>query len=158
MCIRDRHRYAGIQSVNVPIGHITGHRTAAAGIHLAQLGHLPDHTGIIHDPPDHGHHFGGGVRRAGFAPGPGIFAKTDAVIDPGAVALLIDLREVGVIGCGHVGREAVSYTHLVETIITTAWTVIAALIAWWKNNSFTQAALEGDKLMHALKDEEFLDR
>ena len=46
----------------------------------------------------------------------------------------------------------------VETIITTAWTVIAALIAWWKNNSFTQAALEGDKLMHALKDEEFLDR
>ena len=45
----------------------------------------------------------------------------------------------------------------VETIITTAWTVIAALIAWWKNNSFTQAALEGDKLMHTLKDEEFLD-
>ena len=46
----------------------------------------------------------------------------------------------------------------VETIITTAWTVIAALIAWWKNNSFAQAALEGDKLMHTLKDEEFLDR
>ena len=46
----------------------------------------------------------------------------------------------------------------VETIITTAWTVIAALIAWWKNNSFTLAALEGDKLMHTLKDEEFLDR
>ena len=46
----------------------------------------------------------------------------------------------------------------VETIITTAWTVIAALIAWWKNNSCTQAALEGDKLMHTLKDEEFLDR
>ena len=46
----------------------------------------------------------------------------------------------------------------VETIITTAWTVLAALIAWWKNNSFTQAALEGDKLMHTLKDEEFLDR
>lgn len=37
----------------------------------------------------------------------------------------------------------------VEAIITTAWTVIAALIAWWKNNSFTQAALAGD----ALKDE-----
>ena len=37
----------------------------------------------------------------------------------------------------------------VETVITTAWTVIAALIAWWKNNSFTQAALAGD----ALKDE-----
>lgn len=46
----------------------------------------------------------------------------------------------------------------VETIITTTWTVIAAVWAWWKNNSFTQAALEGDKLMHTLKDEEFLDR
>ena len=37
----------------------------------------------------------------------------------------------------------------VETVITTAWTVIAAIWAWWKNNSFTQAALAGD----ALKDE-----
>ena len=46
----------------------------------------------------------------------------------------------------------------VETIVTTLWTVIAAVVAWWKNNSFTQAALEGDKLMHTLKDEEFLDR
>ena len=25
----------------------------------------------------------------------------------------------------------------VETLVSTAWTVIAALIAWWKNNSFT---------------------
>ena len=28
----------------------------------------------------------------------------------------------------------------VETLVTTAWTVIAALAAWWKNNSFTAAA------------------
>ena len=34
----------------------------------------------------------------------------------------------------------------VETIITTAWTVIAALIAWWKNNSLTRAALAADAL------------
>ncbi|WP_418780218.1 phage holin [Intestinimonas sp.] len=39
----------------------------------------------------------------------------------------------------------------VETIITTAWTVIAALIAWWKNNSFTQAALAGDALKNEIK-------
>ena len=39
----------------------------------------------------------------------------------------------------------------VETIITTAWTVIAALIAWWKNNSFTQAALAGDALKDKIK-------
>ena len=39
----------------------------------------------------------------------------------------------------------------VETIITTTWTVIAAVWAWWKNNSFTQAALAGDALKNELK-------
>lgn len=35
----------------------------------------------------------------------------------------------------------------VETLVSTAWTVIAALIAWWKNNSFTAAAQKGDTVM-----------
>ena len=35
----------------------------------------------------------------------------------------------------------------VETLVSTAWTVIAALIAWWKNNSFTAAAKSGDEVM-----------
>ena len=37
----------------------------------------------------------------------------------------------------------------VNTLIATGWTIAASLAAWWKNNSFTQAALAGD----ALKDE-----
>lgn len=32
----------------------------------------------------------------------------------------------------------------VETLVSTVWTVLAALAAWWKNNSFTRAALAGD--------------
>ena len=35
----------------------------------------------------------------------------------------------------------------VETLVSTAWTVIAALVAWWKNNSFTAAAKAGDQTM-----------
>ena len=35
----------------------------------------------------------------------------------------------------------------VETLVSTAWTVLAALIAWWKNNSFTAAAKAGDEVM-----------
>lgn len=35
----------------------------------------------------------------------------------------------------------------IETLVSTAWTVIAALIAWWKNNSFTSAAKAGDEVM-----------
>lgn len=39
----------------------------------------------------------------------------------------------------------------VETLVSTAWTVIAALIAWWKNNSFTAAAKAGDEVMEQEK-------
>jgi SPP1 family holin len=39
----------------------------------------------------------------------------------------------------------------VEVLVTTTVTVAAATWAWWKNNSFTQAALAGDAHMHALK-------
>jgi SPP1 family holin len=40
----------------------------------------------------------------------------------------------------------------IEVLVTTTFTVAAALWAWWKNNSFTQAALAGDAHMHVLKD------
>lgn len=39
----------------------------------------------------------------------------------------------------------------VYTGVTAALTVAAAIAAWWKNNSFTQAAIEGDKKMKQLK-------
>ncbi len=39
----------------------------------------------------------------------------------------------------------------ISTIISTAWTIIAAVIAWWKNNSFTDAAIKADDFMHELK-------
>ena len=32
----------------------------------------------------------------------------------------------------------------VETLVSTGWTVAASVVAWWKNNSFSQAALAGD--------------
>lgn len=39
----------------------------------------------------------------------------------------------------------------ISTVISTAWTIIAAVIAWWKNNSFTDAAIKADDFMHELK-------
>lgn len=35
----------------------------------------------------------------------------------------------------------------IETLVTTGWTVVAAMVAWWKNNSFTAAAQKGDEVM-----------
>lgn len=39
----------------------------------------------------------------------------------------------------------------VEQLVTAGITSIAALVAWWKNNSFTTAALEADKTLDHLK-------
>ena len=36
--------------------------------------------------------------------------------------------------------------------ITTGATIIIAVVTWWKNNSFTQAAIIADKEMHSIKD------
>lgn len=41
----------------------------------------------------------------------------------------------------------------VETLVSTAWTIAASIVAWWKNQSFTQAALAGDSTMKAIKAE-----
>lgn len=39
----------------------------------------------------------------------------------------------------------------VEQLVTAGITTVAALISWWKNNSFTAAALEADKTYDRLK-------
>ena len=39
----------------------------------------------------------------------------------------------------------------INTMVSTGWTVIASLFAWWKNNSFTQAALAGDAVKDKIK-------
>ena len=38
-----------------------------------------------------------------------------------------------------------------EQLVTAGITTVTALIAWWKNNSFTAAALEADKTYDRLK-------
>lgn len=44
--------------------------------------------------------------------------------------------------------------NTVYEFLTLAVTVGAALWAWWKNNSFTEAAIKSDKVMKALKENE----
>ena len=39
----------------------------------------------------------------------------------------------------------------VEQLVTAGITTVTALVAWWKNNSFTPAALEADKNFDRLK-------
>lgn len=39
----------------------------------------------------------------------------------------------------------------VNTLVSTGWTVAASMLAWWKNNSVTPAAIEADKVLKELK-------
>lgn len=41
--------------------------------------------------------------------------------------------------------------EMVESVVSFCFTTGTALVAWWKNNSFTQAALAGDEVMKSLK-------
>lgn len=44
-------------------------------------------------------------------------------------------------------------SETVEQLVTAGFTTVAALIAWWKNNSFTTNALKADALLAKLKSE-----
>lgn len=39
----------------------------------------------------------------------------------------------------------------IESVITLLFTIVTSLVAWWKNNSFTQEALEADEVLATLK-------
>lgn len=40
----------------------------------------------------------------------------------------------------------------INAIVSTLWTVIASVIAWWENNSFTQKAIQADKVVNGQAD------
>ena len=39
----------------------------------------------------------------------------------------------------------------INTLISTGFTIVTAIVAWWKNNSFSQSALKADEVMRELK-------
>lgn len=42
----------------------------------------------------------------------------------------------------------------VNDFVTMLFTIGSALAAWWKNNSFTEAAIEGDKYKDIVKEQQ----
>ena len=42
----------------------------------------------------------------------------------------------------------------INTFVATGFTIVTAVAAWWKNNSFTSAAIEADKMKNELKEGE----
>lgn len=54
---------------------------------------------------------------------------------------------LAIIGKSPLPIDSDTVTQIVSLVATT----LAALAAWWKNNSFSQAAMEGDIVMRRLK-------
>lgn len=55
------------------------------------------------------------------------------------------------------GKNPLPYSEeTVYEFFTAAFTVIASLWAWWKNNSFTKEAIAADEYMNALRADEFV--
>ena len=79
--------------------------------------------------------------------------NTNRNVSAGTVArtavLLLALTNQILSACGKPVLPIESAT--VEQLVTAGITTVAALIAWWKNNSFTAAAVAADSYMARLK-------
>lgn len=75
--------------------------------------------------------------------------KTDTIIR--TVVLLIALINQGLTSTGH-SIIPVTDDQIAE-IVTLCITIASSVWAWWKNNSFTQAALFADNIMRRKKNE-----
>ena len=75
--------------------------------------------------------------------------KISAATIARTACLLLALTNQVLSACGKPVLPIESAT--VEQLVTAGITTVTALIAWWKNNSFTAAALEADKTYDRLK-------
>ena len=73
--------------------------------------------------------------------------KTDTIIR--TVLLVLALANQVLTATGHSVIPVDDDT--VAQIITAGFTIITAVMAWWKNNSVTKAAQEADNYLAALK-------
>lgn len=73
--------------------------------------------------------------------------KTDTIVR--TVCLILALVNQLLSSTGHAVLPIAD--EQVETLVTVGATVVIAVWNWWKNNSFTQAALAGDELKDSIK-------
>ena len=63
--------------------------------------------------------------------------------------LLLGLVNMALVNTGHAVLPIDD--AWLEAVITDCWVIVASIVAAWKNNSFTKAAIEGDAVMRAVR-------
>lgn len=66
------------------------------------------------------------------------------------VCLVLALANQGLMMAGH--KILPVTDEQVAELLTLVFTIITSLWAWWKNNSFTKAAIQADSVKDAIKD------
>lgn len=74
--------------------------------------------------------------------------KLDTIIR--TVCLVLALVNQGLTMAGH-SLLPITDEQVAEAL-TLGATIVTSLWAWWKNNSFTRAAITADEIMHDIKD------
>jgi len=73
--------------------------------------------------------------------------KTDTIVRTIVLIIALANQILAILG-----KEAFPVTEdQVYQIVTLIVTIAASVWSWWKNNSFTEAAIEGDKVKDRLK-------
>lgn len=73
--------------------------------------------------------------------------KTDTIVRTILLALAIINQILAILG-----KDKLPFTDdQVYQIVSLIATIVTSVVAWWKNNSFTQAALIADEEMKKLK-------
>lgn len=73
--------------------------------------------------------------------------KKATIIRTAVLVLAIANNVLAIAGKSPLPIEDQTLTEVISFVFTTA----AALVAWWKNNSFTQTAIEADEVLDKLK-------
>lgn len=76
--------------------------------------------------------------------------KKDTIIRTVCLVLALINQALTLAGKSPLPIEDAQVTELLSLVFT----ICASLWAWWKNNSFTQAAIAADEVMHDLKAKE----
>lgn len=76
--------------------------------------------------------------------------KVDTIIR--TVTLVLALVNQGLMMAGH--SVLPIEDEQVSELLTLIFTIGAAVWSWWKNNSFSRAAIQADQYMHELKSAE----
>ena len=104
--VHGQHGHAQIQHLDAAVCHILGNGAAAAQIQTAHLADLPCHVVGIQHTGDVAHQLGIGIAGRALAAAAGVLEDGNAAAGVGAVLLLKGACPRGVIGGGHVRRQA----------------------------------------------------